>query len=100
MNVRSAIDIGILIKDQRKTQGLTQKQLAKKVGVAELWISNFENGKETAQVGLVMKTLAALGLTIEITHSLSPDDHAPQSDTTVVNLDELIDNTISRDEDE
>lgn len=66
MQIRTASDIGALIRDQRKNQKLDQAELAKKVGVNRRWVLEVERGKPRAEVGLVLKTLDALGLTLLI----------------------------------
>lgn len=66
MQIRTAKDIGALIRDQRKTQKLDQAELAEKVGVNRRWVLEVERGKARAEIGLVLKTLDALGLTLSI----------------------------------
>jgi HTH-type transcriptional regulator/antitoxin HipB len=64
MRIHSAKDLGALVRTHRKKRGWTQKQLASEVGVQALWISQFERGKTTAQIGLVFRTLRALDLSL------------------------------------
>jgi len=66
MNVQSPQDLGILVREERKKLGWTQAELADRVGVKPLWISAFERGKTTAQIGLVFRTIKALGLNISV----------------------------------
>ncbi len=66
MKVQSPQDLGILIREERKKQGWTQAELADRVGVKPLWISAFERGKTTAQIGLVFRTIKALGLNLSV----------------------------------
>ena len=66
MKVQSPQDLGILIREERKKHGWTQAELAERVGVKPLWISAFERGKTTAQIGLVFRTIKALGLTVSV----------------------------------
>jgi HTH-type transcriptional regulator/antitoxin HipB len=66
MQIRTASDIGALIRDQRKKQKLDQAELAKKVGVNRRWVLEVERGKPRAEIGLVLKTLDALGLTLSV----------------------------------
>ena len=72
MQIRTASDIGALIRDQRKKQQLDQADLAKKVGVNRRWVLEVERGKPRAEVGLVLKTLHALGLTLLIEGGTAP----------------------------
>lgn len=64
MFLLAAKDLGALIRDQRGRMGLTQQQLADRVGVSRVWLVALEKGKPSAQVGLVFRTLMELGLTI------------------------------------
>ncbi len=66
MQIRTAKDIGALIRDKRKSQKLDQAELAAKVGVNRRWVLEVERGKPRAEIGLVLKTLDALGLTLSI----------------------------------
>lgn len=71
MRVRTPADLGALIRERRTTLGLDQKTLAQKVGVSRQWIVEVEKGKTGAPVGLVLRTLEALGI------ALSPDISGP-----------------------
>ncbi|MEL6364985.1 MAG: helix-turn-helix transcriptional regulator [Pseudomonadota bacterium] len=71
MQVRTAKDIGAAIRDARKKRDLDQAELAAKVGVGRQWISEVENGKPRAELGLVLKTLDALDLPLSIGESLA-----------------------------
>jgi len=56
--------MGALIRDQRKARKLGQQQLAEKVGVSRQWLSEVEKGKSSVELGLVLRTLEALGVAI------------------------------------
>jgi len=45
----------------------TQTALAERTGISRKWIYQFESGKPTAELGLVLRVLEALGLIFEIT---------------------------------
>src|SRR5687767_4511112 len=66
MNLRTARDLGVLIRDERRRQGLDQKGLAQRVGVSRQWLIEMEKGKPGAAVGLVLRTLNALGLAVRV----------------------------------
>lgn len=61
-HLRSANDLGAAIRDRRRKLGLNQQELATRVGVTRQWIIEIEQGKERAAIGLVLRTLNALGL--------------------------------------
>jgi HTH-type transcriptional regulator / antitoxin HipB len=69
MQVRTAIELGGLIRRRRREQGLSQLQLARKVGVSRQWISAMEHGKASAEIGPALRTLTALGLVADIGES-------------------------------
>lgn len=66
MQLRTAKDIGALIRDERKKQNLDQAELAERIGVSRRWVLQVEGGKPRAELGLVLKALDALGLTLSI----------------------------------
>lgn len=66
MRVSTAVDFGQAIVRARRQRGWTQTVLAHKAGVTRVWLSAVENGKQRAEIGLVLRTLSALGLGVRI----------------------------------
>lgn len=66
MKIKTAQDIAILIKTERKKQNLTQTELAGLCNVGLRFIVDIEAGKETCQIGKVLKVLDVLGINLEI----------------------------------
>ena len=62
MQIRTARDLGAVIRDRRKKKKLDQAKLAEMVGVSRKWIIDVEKGKPRAEMSLVLKTLEALGV--------------------------------------
>lgn len=60
--LRTAADIGALIKDRRRALRLDQADLARTVGVSRLWVSQIERGKPGASLALILRAFAALGI--------------------------------------
>ncbi|AGF74922.1 transcriptional regulator, XRE family protein [Bartonella australis AUST/NH1] len=58
--------LGSLIRQTRKMQGLTQKQLAGVSGVGVRFIRELEQGKESCHIGKALVIIQMLGLTVEI----------------------------------
>ena len=58
--------LGHAIRVKRRERGLTQVALAAAAGVSAPWLSAVENGKPGAEIGLIFKVLAALGLSLTI----------------------------------
>ena len=95
MHVSSTRDIGLLVRARRTEKGWTQADLARNVGTTQRWISEIENGKATAEIGMVLQTLAMLGIRLEAGAPAAPvhrsvaaplDDLASGSD-----LDDIVD---------
>lgn len=68
--LRSAEQLGMTIRLKRKEKGLSQSRLAELLGVERKWVLRLEAGNPRAELGLVLKTLTALGLRA----SLSDED--------------------------
>ncbi len=66
MQVFTPSDIGIAIRLRRQELGLTQIELAERVGVGITYLSNIENGKETAEIGKALHILSMLGLNMYV----------------------------------
>lgn len=65
MLIRSAQDLGHLVKDLRTQRRITQAHLATQVGASRKWIIDLEAGKDTADVSLVLRTLNVLGVELD-----------------------------------
>jgi HTH-type transcriptional regulator / antitoxin HipB len=72
MRIRTPADLGALIRDRRLKLGLDQHSLAEKVGVSRQWIVEVEKGKPRAEIGLLLRTIDALGILLA-TEKESPD---------------------------
>lgn len=62
MRIRTARDIGILIREARNRRGLSQSALAKMINTTQTWVSWIENGKPSAEIGNVLLVLTTLGV--------------------------------------
>jgi HTH-type transcriptional regulator / antitoxin HipB len=62
MRITSPLDFGAAVKGRRIDLGISQSDLAKQAGTSRKWISEFERGKPTAEVALVLAVLEALSL--------------------------------------
>lgn len=56
--------VGSIIHDARKSEGMTQQELAEKVGTKKSYISRIETGSVEPSAGLFLNILNILGLTI------------------------------------
>ena len=59
--------IGQLVKNARKTLGVTQKDLALTSGTGLRFIIELEQGKATCQIGKVLTVLQTLGIAMQLT---------------------------------
>jgi len=68
--------LGALVRERREAAGLTQTQLAERIGASRFWVAAFEKGKPSAELGLALKAIQALGLSIRIEphHDAAIDD--------------------------
>ena len=65
MRIRTPREIGLLVRDRRKTTGITQAALAERVGASREWIRQLEAGKAGLELGLTLRALGSLGLVID-----------------------------------
>src|SRR5262245_2344635 len=70
--VRTPKDVGALIRDRRRRLGLDQATLAECVGVSRQWIIDAEGGKARAPIGLLLRTLDVLGVTLAVDEGTWP----------------------------
>ena len=62
MKITSTMEFGRTIRNKRKKLGYTQAQLSEYTGFSTSFISDLENGKETAELGKALFLLQLLGL--------------------------------------
>jgi y4mF family transcriptional regulator len=65
MWAQSAVEVGRIIAAARRHRKLTQGELARAVGASQAWVSEVERGKDNAQIGKVLRTLAYLGVRLQ-----------------------------------
>jgi HTH-type transcriptional regulator/antitoxin HipB len=61
-----------VLRNRRKTLGLSQAELARRADVGRQWLVAVEQGKMGAELGLVLRTLAALGLRLAVVDPDAP----------------------------
>lgn len=64
MKVTNSAQLGQAIRDRRKELGYTQSYISEFTGFSVSFISDLENGKETAEIGKTMTLISLLGLDI------------------------------------
>lgn len=62
MRILDTDDFGAVVRKRRKELGYTQAELASYCGCSAVYLSNLENGKETAEIGKALFIVSRLGL--------------------------------------
>ena len=88
MHIRTPLDLGLAIRDRRRKLKLSQSELARKAGVGRQWVVAIEHGKSRAELGLVLRTLAALDLPLTI--DPAPRRLSSSGDTDPVDIDAIV----------
>jgi HTH-type transcriptional regulator/antitoxin HipB len=65
MKIATAEDIGRIIRQKRKDDGLTLEDAAAVCGVSNAFLSALENGKETVRLNKVLQVATCLGIDLE-----------------------------------
>ena len=66
MRIRTATDLGAFIRKRRTKLGMDQVSLAKKAGTSRKWLVEVEQGKPGAEIGLILRTLKSLEISIDV----------------------------------
>lgn len=78
--LRTAEQLSILLQAFRKESGLTQREVALRLGVTQQTYSSLERNAETVGVGRLLKLLAILGVELVLSKPASVAD-SPASGT-------------------
>ena len=66
VKLSSSAELGQLVRQTRKEQGLTQLDVAGLAGLSNRFIIDLERGKATLQIQKVLNVLALLGLELTV----------------------------------
>lgn len=66
MNVTDVQMLGAVVRKRRMELGWSQERAAVAAGVSRPWLSEFEHGKASVEIGLVFATLDVLGLRLNV----------------------------------
>ena len=64
--IKTAADLGAAVRRLRKAGKLTQDTVASLSGLSTGFLSDFENGKPTAEIGKVLQVLRTLGVDLRL----------------------------------
>lgn len=90
MRISSPRDLGLYVRDRRRDLDMTQADLAGAARVSRRWLADLEAGKATAEIGLVLRTLHALDLELDVRPRQQPPGQ--------IDLDDLLRNLRGSDE--
>ncbi|WBQ05698.1 helix-turn-helix domain-containing protein [Kribbella sp. CA-293567] len=66
MEIRTPHALGAAARGRRRQLHLTQAAVAEAAGVSRAWLTAFEAGKPTVEVGRVLAVVAALGIAVDL----------------------------------
>jgi HTH-type transcriptional regulator/antitoxin HipB len=66
--------IGALIRQTRKSLGVTQRELALTSGTGLRFVIDLEKGKETCEIGKALTVLQTLGIKLTLTPPAAPKE--------------------------
>jgi transcriptional regulator with XRE-family HTH domain len=63
VRVKTALELGVLIRSAREARGWTQAELADRANVSRQWLVAVEKGRHSrAEIGLLLRTIATVGV--------------------------------------
>jgi DNA-binding XRE family transcriptional regulator len=77
MQIHTPDEIAVLVRTRRHEVGLTQTALADRIGATRQWVNALESGRPRIELGLALRALAALGMTL----NLRATDQAAERET-------------------
>ena len=90
MRIRTAADLGAFIRERRTRLGMDQISLAKKAGTSRKWLVEVERGKPGAEIGLILRTLKSLEISIDLEEDTS-DATPPAGKAVAPNINSVLD---------
>jgi HTH-type transcriptional regulator/antitoxin HipB len=90
ITLRSAEQLGTAIRLARKQKQISQSALAATLGVERKWVLRLEAGNPRAELGLVLKALAALGIRASLGQPDRPGFAGKSPTVTASRLDEVL----------
>ena len=81
LHLRRAEDIAALIKSRRDARGLSQQALADRLTVSRKWVNEIEQGHSNAKLGLVLRALNELGVSLIVESAKAKQDAARAAQT-------------------
>lgn len=85
VRIRTTHEVGLLIRERRRVAGITQAELAERVGASREWIRLLESGKPRLELGLTLRALTALGIALNAEIDSPPMSHSTPENTQPTN---------------
>lgn len=82
-------NIGLFIQTLRKEKGLTQRELADRLGISDKAVSKWETARSMPDTSLLEPLCSELGISINellIGEKLPPEDYVKKAEVTIMNL--------------
>ena len=95
MRIRTATDLGAFIRERRTKLGMDQIELAKKSGTSRKWLVEVEQGKPGAEIGLILRTLKSLEISIDVVAD-SPVETPSQGKAKAQDINSILDSLKKR----
>ena len=89
MRIQTTHDLAAVVRGRRLDLGWTQAGMAERVGVSRKWVSDFETGKTSADLAIVLRLLEILDLPLDV-------GGAPSAASETVDLDEVLHHYLHR----
>lgn len=64
--IKSAKDLGEFVRAYRKAKGITQTTVSGLSNVSTKFLSEFERGKQTSEIGKILQVLNVLGIDVTL----------------------------------
>ena len=77
--IQTTEDLGNLVRAHRKGKGLTLETVSGLGNLSARFLSEFERGKETAEIGKILKALRTLGLDVIVQPRKGTTSYGAQS---------------------
>ncbi len=96
MNIRRPNDLGAAVKEARRKQGMNQTELAARLEVNRESVSRLERGDPGITLGIVLRALNILGLSLALEDETTPQPRAPSKPAEGksrprISIDEIVD---------
>jgi HTH-type transcriptional regulator / antitoxin HipB len=98
MEIRRPAELGGYIMSVRRARGLSQEELATRLGVSRVWVGQIERGKASPRLDLVLRALNELEITLSV--STANELPVPAHDATSrapdpIDIDAIADTNVS-----